>query len=511
MQNRGLLSDLRFSPTNSRIDVTLARVFGNEDFNNEVLREQRSDGDIQLCTRHSSTGRHGAPLSSANQILPVPLTFLDTTIDGTVGFISSGWPVAYMIATVICGVSMLIGSLTPVSQSVQVARQSSVPSRTVAEPKTELVGRITGMVDCKWAGTALDSPGVPLGRKYELVSGLMEITYDTGAKVILQGPVTYEVESRNGGFLPVGKLTGKVENEKAKGFSVRTPTATVTDLGTEFGVEVAKSGKTTSHVFRGSVRVQVRDPDGKTLGTAEVLHENESARVENTGNPDGSNHVIVFNPSAEPVNFVREISKRVSKPLDRLDVVAYWQFDGDNFLADSSGHGHTLVNRGAKQVDNAASFDGTAMMSSVDPIDLTPYTKVRVSWRQKVASAASQHVIWEHDSNNDHSNQDNYRAGMIVVHLTDGKEYACIYTGNGGKNVVEEWNKKTNSRLRPTCGKTSPWNTVLTTDQGDRAAYRANVVKVFKDETAIATEVAGDGFAPIPSSRPYSASAQGTT
>ena len=38
----------------------------------------------------------------------------------------------------------------------------------------------------------------------------MEITYDTGAKVILQGPVTYEVEA-NGGYLAVGKLTGKLE------------------------------------------------------------------------------------------------------------------------------------------------------------------------------------------------------------------------------------------------------------------------------------------------------------
>ena len=72
------------------------------------------------------------------------------------------------------------------------------------------------MVDCKWAGTASDSPAVPLGRKYELASGLMEITYDTGAKVILQGPVTYEVESANGGFLSVGKLTAKLE-KKAEG------------------------------------------------------------------------------------------------------------------------------------------------------------------------------------------------------------------------------------------------------------------------------------------------------
>jgi len=73
-------------------------------------------------------------------------------------------------------------------------------NRSVPEPKMELVGRITGMVDCKWAGTAFDSPDVPLGRKYELASGLVEITYDTGAKVLLQGPVTYEVESAAGGI-----------------------------------------------------------------------------------------------------------------------------------------------------------------------------------------------------------------------------------------------------------------------------------------------------------------------
>ena len=40
----------------------------------------------------------------------------------------------------------------------------------------------------------------------------MEITYDTGAKVILQGPVTYEVES-DGGYLSVGKLTARLEKK----------------------------------------------------------------------------------------------------------------------------------------------------------------------------------------------------------------------------------------------------------------------------------------------------------
>ena len=50
----------------------------------------------------------------------------------------------------------------------------------------------------------------------------------------------------------------------------------MTDLGTEFGVEVSKEGHTTSHVFRGSVKVQFVNADVEKEGNAVVLHENES-------------------------------------------------------------------------------------------------------------------------------------------------------------------------------------------------------------------------------------------
>ena len=84
-------------------------------------------------------------------------------------------------------------------------------------PLPSVVGRITGMVDCKWARDgARFSACFLCGRRFALASGLMEITYDTGAKVILQGPVTYEVES-NGGYLAIGKLTGKLEKKVASG------------------------------------------------------------------------------------------------------------------------------------------------------------------------------------------------------------------------------------------------------------------------------------------------------
>ena len=82
---------------------------------------------------------------------PLPLH----PIHGTIGYFSEGMPLAYLMATVITGLGLLIGSLIHVSSPEQVAR-NSVPS-VVVEPKADMVGRITGMVDCKWAGTA-DSP-----------------------------------------------------------------------------------------------------------------------------------------------------------------------------------------------------------------------------------------------------------------------------------------------------------------------------------------------------------------
>jgi hypothetical protein len=200
----------------------------------------------------------------------------------TLGYSSSGWPVAYLVATVILGIGLTIGAFTYVSQPGQVATHSLPPAAEhplAPESLPASVGRITGMVDCKWAGAAVDSTRVTLGQKFELTSGLMEIAYDRGAKVILQGPATYEVDSKNGGFLPIGKLTGKVEVEKAKGFSVRTPTATITDLGTEFGVEVQSDGTVETHVFVGEVRVDTAKAQEDLSQGTQVIRAGQSVLV----------------------------------------------------------------------------------------------------------------------------------------------------------------------------------------------------------------------------------------
>ena len=209
---------------------------------------------------------------------PIPIhALLDASIQSTVGYFISGWPVAYLVATVIFGIGLAIGAITRVSQPVQVVKQSATVTEERVKPAPELepVGRITGMVDCRWAGSHVDSSSVCLGQEFALASGLMKITYNTGANVILQGPMTYAVESRNGGFLSLGRLTGKVTAASAKGFVVRTPTATVTDLGTEFGVEVKENRSTETYVFVGQVEVASSPHEGAS-GDSLVLNAGQS-------------------------------------------------------------------------------------------------------------------------------------------------------------------------------------------------------------------------------------------
>jgi hypothetical protein len=214
------------------------------------------------------------------------------TLNSTVG----SFLFSYAAATVIVSVGILIAWTCHVSDP-QAGRSAIVyPSprpnahRPHDLPQREVisVAGVTEMIDCTWTDRT-QAPSVQrivLGTKFALASGLMEITYDTGAKVVLQGPSTYTVESRTGGYLEQGKLTARVDKKadgrRGKGedakvaketnqkseirnqkspfppppsplFSIRTPTAVVNDLGTEFGVEVDENNESRVHVFVGAV------------------------------------------------------------------------------------------------------------------------------------------------------------------------------------------------------------------------------------------------------------------
>lgn len=302
--------------------------------------------------------------------LPVP-TLLSNTIQGTRGYFSEGVPLAYVLATVIFGVGLLIGSRIYVSgpkQQIAGELSPATSDRATHDTRMPFVGRITGMADCEWADqktAAFNGASVPLGRRYALRAGLMEITYETGAKVILQGPVVYEVESHAGGYLSIGKLTARVDKRAEGGrrkaedsdsqspipnalFFVRTPAATVTDLGTEFGVEVSEEGQTQVHVLQGIVEARGIGQQGST-DRNERLTEGKAVEVGSKGDQ------IEAVPFA-PQSFTRKLHTATDMPAETAYINAvladkpmgYWPLNepaGAQKFLDHSGnnlHGYAM-------------------------------------------------------------------------------------------------------------------------------------------------------------------------
>lgn len=83
-----------------------------------------------------------------------------------------------------------------------------------------------------------------------LLSGVVKMEFAYGAKVILEGPVTFKTVSPDKLVLESGRMYASVP-VKATGFTVMTPSSSIIDLGTEFGVEVDFAGSTNVHMFHG--------------------------------------------------------------------------------------------------------------------------------------------------------------------------------------------------------------------------------------------------------------------
>jgi hypothetical protein len=92
---------------------------------------------------------------------------------------------------------------------------------------------------------------VQSGQRLTLECGQVELTYSSGAKLLLTGPSEFLV-LESGGNLLRGELVARVP-EAGRGFAVTTPHGKVVDLGTEFGVVVDDFGVSQVSVFEGKV------------------------------------------------------------------------------------------------------------------------------------------------------------------------------------------------------------------------------------------------------------------
>jgi hypothetical protein len=266
-------------------------------------------------------------------------------------FFSQVGPFSYVVSAALMCLAALGAWQYKVNDAAHVhaSRLAEMISTFEASPwgkKPPVVGCVTDMSTCRWAEDIAEDEGsvprrpadvalfsqVAAGQKFNLDSGLVEITLSSGARVLLQGPAAFVVEP-NGGLLSFGKVTAvfekggeaakdaerlaaaktatsassatlaSIDSDKAP-FFIRTPTATIVDLGTEFGVDVDRNGRTASYVFRGAIRVRAAFRTSEVEDT--TVTQGESVHV----SPNGDGAPIITRSDVDPNQFLRHVNRR---------------------------------------------------------------------------------------------------------------------------------------------------------------------------------------------------------
>lgn len=124
---------------------------------------------------------------------------------------------------------------------------------------------------------------VRAGQNLVLERGQVELTYASGAKLLLTGPSEFLVRP-SGGTLVRGELVARVP-QAGHGFTIETPHGKVVDLGTEFGVVVDDFGVSQVSVFEGKVETLPTGPAGKAQDKIELTSGRAIQWTENSITP----------------------------------------------------------------------------------------------------------------------------------------------------------------------------------------------------------------------------------
>ena len=208
-----------------------------------------------------------------------------------------------------------------------------------------MLAQVVTLSDVAWSADSQprhEGDGLQAGGSFAVAQGLIEIVFACGATVVLEGPATFEVIDGGAGKLDRGRLTATLDQPSGP-FAIHTPTAVVTDRGTQFGVAVDDRGNTDVRVFQGLVELVAL----AAIGTAEPLR----LKAGDAGEVDGDGRVSRIDAPASK-KFVMSVPKKsspVRAPLpyrwdDAAAVTVYRDsFAGSGLLAGTAAIGRAGV------------------------------------------------------------------------------------------------------------------------------------------------------------------------
>ncbi len=127
-----------------------------------------------------------------------------------------------------------------------------------------------------------------------LLHGLVEVRMQSGALVVVHGPARLHFPSPRQIRLAHGNIVVRVPHTIA-GFTVKTKSANIVDLGTEFGVAVTSRKPTSAEVFKGHVAVHCAGA-AKSGQSLRILHQGQAVRI---------NRHTIQTAAFNPLRFVR--------------------------------------------------------------------------------------------------------------------------------------------------------------------------------------------------------------
>jgi hypothetical protein len=146
----------------------------------------------------------------------------------------------------------------------------------------EQVASVTDSLGIEMAGQELAAGDRLTNRRkpFWLHKGVLEIEFLYGARVVIEGPAQFRLESAEKLRLDAGRAYAKVPGS-ARGFVIGTPNSTIIDLGTEFGVQVDIDGTSTVHMLKGQATLIPGVKGNK--GESQLLTRGQARQVDSSG------------------------------------------------------------------------------------------------------------------------------------------------------------------------------------------------------------------------------------
>jgi hypothetical protein len=251
----------------------------------------------------------------------------------------------------------IIPQTAPASRpAVPLVVQAPEPPPVPPAPPPRAGAVIVDAIKAEWDGLApafRQDIGVDPRR---LESGLVKLVYESGVEVVVEGPAEITAEGPQRLTLSRGRVTTRVPHDAA-GFTLRTPTAQVIDLGTEFGASVEPGRETDVHVLVGAVSVAAQQPSQATTASSA-----STAPVAPTIVKAGAAVSVATNSSSvqqrkiEPLAFVNveEFDARSELAGPKPSPAARWIAHSYAVRRDPTLLGYYLFDRDAESVKNLA-------------------------------------------------------------------------------------------------------------------------------------------------------------